>query len=89
MSNHFHRTKYELLESELNEPASIRLLSGIAVTLLLIIGGAILYSLADTSNRTAQSVILNDFATLNLEAAQGRAQPPARSAALPSSSRFE
>ena len=46
MSNYFHRTKYELLESELNEPASIRLLSGIAVTLLLIIGGAILYSLS-------------------------------------------
>lgn len=89
MPNHFHRTKYELLESELNEPASIRLLSGIALTLLLIVGGAILYSLADTPNRTAQSVILNDFATLNLEAAQGRAQLPAHSASLPSSSRFE
>jgi len=89
MSNHFHRTKYELLESELNEPASIRLLSGIALTLLLIISGAILYSLANTPNRTAQSVILNDFATLNLEAAQGHAQPPARSASLPSPSRFE
>jgi hypothetical protein len=89
MSNYIHRTKYELLESELNEPASIRLLSGIALTLLLLISGAILYSLTSAQNRTAQSIILSDFATLNLEAAQGRVEPPTHSASLPFASRFE
>jgi len=86
MSNSIHQTKYESLASELEEPAAVRLLSGIALTLLLMIGGAILYSLTTTQTHTAQSVILNDFATLNYEAAEGRV---IHSAALPSASRFE
>lgn len=89
MSIYKHRTKYETIEDELGEPAAIRLLSGIALALLLIIGGAILYSLTSTSMQTAQNVILNDFATLNLEAAQGRVETPKHSASLPSTSRFE
>ena len=86
MSSQIHQTKYETITDELEEPAAVRLLSGIALTLLLIIGGAILYSLTTTQSHTAQSVILNDFATLNLEAAEGGAM---HSASLPSSSRFE
>ena len=86
MSDPIHQTKYETLASELEEPAAVRLLSGIALTLLLIIGGAIFYSLTTTQTHTSQSVILNDFATLNLDAAEGRAT---HSASLPSASRFE
>jgi hypothetical protein len=89
MSIYKHRTKYETLEEELGEPAAIRLLSGIALTLLLIIGGAVLYSFTNSTTQTAQSVILNDFATLNLEAAQGQAESPTQAASLPSASRFE
>jgi hypothetical protein len=89
MTNYIHRTKYEELENELHEPAAVRLLSGIALTLLLIISGAILYSLTHTPQQTAQNVILNDFAALNYEATQGRTLPPTQSASLPFASRFE
>ena len=89
MSIYKHRTKYETIEAELGEPAAIRLLSGIALTLLLIVGGAVLYSLTNSSTQTAQGVILNDFATLNLEAAQGQAESPTQAASLPGTSRFE
>lgn len=86
MSDPIHQTRYETIANELEEPAAVRLLSGIALTLLLIIGGAILYSLTTAQTRTAQSVILNDFATLNLESAESRTL---HSASLPSSSQFE
>ena len=86
MSDYIHQTKYETIANEFEEPAAVRLLSGIALTLLLIVGGAILYSLTTTQTHTAQSVILNDFATLNLEAAEGRTM---QAASLPSASRFE
>jgi hypothetical protein len=89
MSIYQHRTKYETLEDELAEPAAIRLLSGIALTLLLILGGAVLYSFTNSASQTAQSVILNDFATLNLESTQGRAEAPTQAASLPPASRFE
>ncbi len=87
MPEYIHRTKYELQDDTAANANSARLLNGIALAMLLIVASGLVFATVYTPQRTAQDMILNDFAQINLATAEKR--PPMHSASLPPASHFE
>ena len=72
MQEYIHRTKYEIEGDTVADANGGRLFNGIAIAMFGIVGKArSIYATAFSPHRTAQDVILNDFASLNLR--NGRA----------------